>query len=256
MERRIIIIVLLTFIGLFAQSQTTIHGYCKYYESEDSTATMNRYFSTEILNDHGKTIYKKTFPLGNPDSEYRIEYNIGNSNNRIYESVIGTDTARYYYIHDTVSKLSYIIAGDDTTFIFKTKYENNLMVESICLYGCTYRDLIGHNAFGAEDTVLTIWEKGDTSYSIRVYDEKNRQILFKSFLDSPQDISSMVVKTEYNDSLNTRAEYYGAFGLPDWEKNNQIDLVHLNDHGVPFKRELVFTINGKREYFLIEYQVE
>lgn len=243
-------------MGHCSMSQTTVHGYCTYYETKDSTAKMNRYFSTEVISQDGKSIYKKVFPLGNPDSEYRIDYNIGNSNNYIHESVIGTDTARYYYIHDTINERSYMVTGEDTTFIYRTKYENKLMVESICLYGCTYRDVIGHNSYGSEDTVLTIWEHGDTSYTIRVYDDKNRQIMFKSFLDSPEEVGSMAVKTVYNDSLNTKTDYYGGYGLPEWEENNQIDILYFDDQGIPIKRELIFTTNGKEEYFLIEYHVE
>ena len=250
------LIIFILFISNIGVGQITIHGYCTYYESEDSTLVMNRYFSTEKFNEDSKSIYETIYPLGNPDSEYRIDYNIGNSNDYIHESVIGTDTARYYYIHDTINLRSYIITGTDTSMIYKTSYENGLIIKSDCIFGCEYREEIHHNLAGMEDTVSTIWKDGDTSYSVRVYDNQNRQILFKSFLTSPDEISSMQVKTEFSDSLRTKTVYYGSYGLTGWELNNQIEITYFDKSGIPQKKELIFTNQGKKEYFLIEYQIE
>jgi hypothetical protein len=248
--------ILFSVVGFIASSQTTVHGYCKYFESEDSSAILNRYFSTETFNEQGENIYKKIFPLGNPDSEYKVDYNIGNSSNHIHESIIGTDTARYYTIHDTINSRSYFITGDDTTFIYRTKFAKNNMIESVCLFGCDYREIIGHNQFGSEDTVLTIWANGDTSFAITVYDNQNRQILDKRFLSSPDEVTSMQIKTVYNDSLHTKTVYYGGYDLPDWEDNSQTEITHYNKSKIPVKKELIFTNDGKKEYYLIEYQTE
>lgn len=251
MKRTLIIFIFL--IGNICIAQTTVHGFCTRYETEDSSAIMNRYFSTEVFNNEGDNIYKKIFPLGNPDSEYRIDYNIGKSNDYVHENVIGSDTARYYYIHDTLNSRSYIITGTDTTMIYETTYRNSLMVKSKCLYGCDYHKIINYNSFGSEDTVLTIWKNGDTSYSVRVYDNKNRQILFKNFLKTPDEIPSSQFRSVYDDSLNTRTDIYETLG---WEDDGSTEITYFDDKKIPIKKDIIILNGGKREYWLIEYKRE
>jgi hypothetical protein len=222
-----ILFFVISLIANIVCTQTTVHGYCVLNISEDSTVEMNRYFSTETYNDTGENVYEKIFPLGNPDSIYNIDYNIGTSNDYIRESVKGTDTARYYYIYDTINSRSYIIAGSDTSMIYSSKYENGLLVENNCLLGCEHKEVIHYNSVGKEDTVLTIWKDGDSSYTIRVYDDLNRQILFKSFLKSPEDIPSEQFRTIYDDSLLNQTDFFES---PGREDDGSREITHFDQN--------------------------
>lgn len=246
-------IILSFFIWGLSFGQTTVHGYCTSYKSADSTIEMNRYFSTEVFDDNGKSVYEKIFPLGNPDSMYNISYHISNSNDYVRENVIGLDTARYFYTHDTLNRRSYIITGEDTSMIFETTYENGLMVKSRCIFGCEYNEIINYNSFGSEDTILTIWENGDTSYAIRVYDDKNRQILFKNFLSSPDETPSSQFRSIYNDQLNTRTDIYET---PGWKEDGSTEITYLDKDNIPIKKEIIILNGGKKEHWLIIYQKE
>jgi len=248
--------ILFSFVSLLSFSQTTINGYCVLHEFGDSSIVINRYFSTEVYNDQGERVYKKISPLGNTNSEFNINYNIGNSNDYIHENVIGTDTARYYYIHDTLNLRSYIIAGNDTSYIYKDAYQNGLKIQSDCLFGCQYREEIHYNQFGLEDTVLTIYEKGDTTYAISVYDNQNRPILYKPFLQSPSGVNNMQVVTGYNDSLNTKTVCHGGCELTGEEGSYQKSITYYDEDKIPIKKELIFSSKDKREYYLVIYKRE
>jgi hypothetical protein len=250
---KVLLITFISLIGNIVNGQTTVHGFCTYYESKDTSSVMERYFSTEVYNDVGENVYEKIFPLGNPDSMYNIDYNIGNTNDYIHESVIGTDTARYYYIHDTTNLRSYIIVGTDTSMIYKTTYQNKLMSKSECIYGCEYREEFNHNSFGSEDTVMTIWNKGDTTYSIRVYDDQNRQVLSKHYLKSPDEIPSEQFRSIYDDSLHTQTDIYET---PGWEEDGSIEITHFDKNKIPVKKEINILTHGVNEYWLIEYRRE
>jgi len=244
---------LLSLIGIASFGQRTVHGYCTHYESQDSSAIMNRYFSTETFDSTGERIYEKLFPLGNPDAEYRINYYIGKTKNRIRESIIGKDTARYSSIYDTLHCLSYIIAGSDTSFKYRLRFENGQITESSCLVGCDYKQLIGYNEHGDEDTVLTIWDKGDTSYCIYDYDEQHRMILKKDYLNKPSDSLFSYLESKYDDHLLTQTDTYGSTTRID---DKQVVITFFNDKRIPIKKEIIEIHPIKSERWIIEYRQE
>lgn len=250
---KFIIGILVFFTCTIGLGQTTIHGYITYYESEDTSASMNKHYSDEVYNDLGERIYERFNVLNDQNKEVQISYFIGNTNNYVHELIIDSDTARYYYIDDTLNLKDYIISGTDTSMIYETEYQNELKIRSTCVSGCDYTDVYHYNSHGQVDTMLTIWQKGDTSYTIREYDEKNRQILFKNFLKYPNQKPSSQLRIVYDDSLNTRTEIHETSG---WEKDKGITIYYLDDKNIPIKKEIIIISNGKKEQWLIEYQKE
>ena len=99
-------------------------GYLTYFENNDSSATLKEYHSKLILNEDKEEIYKEWIPFFlNSGPEIRFNFKIGGTDNICKGFVYGKDSTIYKYIHDTLSHKRYIIENEDTSFVYRTKYD-------------------------------------------------------------------------------------------------------------------------------------
>ena len=128
-----------------------------------------------------------------------------------------------------------------------------MIVEKNCLVGCKEKIIIGYNQHGDKDTVLTIWDKGDTTYSIYIYDEKNRIILYKDYLDELSDTAYLCIESKYDDVHLIRTDTYGGANVIN---DKQIIITYYNPEKIPIKKEIIEIQDGKKERWIIDYTIE
>ncbi len=251
--RKVILILVLSIYSLNLYGQTTsVEGFLKQYKIGDSLVEMNEYFSTEIYDAKGEQIFEQKRSL-DPESEIDCKFSffIENSNNVIKGWTSDGDSSIYQYIKDTINNRNYIISNQDTAFIYETQYdENKNLTSEKCIHGCKYFRLYSITNFNKVDTIFTIWEDGDTTFTIYIYDLKERIILYKDFLRNPSDTVYPYISYVYNDIDNIRIEEYGNTGSPE---NVEIITIKYDKNRIPIYKTIEYHNESKYTYWRIEY---
>jgi hypothetical protein len=249
----VILLILNCTISNFGQKIELV-GYLTHQVENDSSYTSNEYHSKIILNEKKEIIHKEWIPFyQNNGPEVRFEFNIGTSKNICKGWVIKQDSAKYEYIHDTLSKRRYIIKNSDTSFIYQTKYDkNDRLLSQKCLVGCDYQ-MIYKYPDKYTDLIYTIWAKGDTSYSINYFDNEGRIILLKDLMNSPNDSIFSYIKTNYIDSLNIKTDEYGNSG---WLDNKEIITTQYDDYGIIKTVKYEYYSEENYSMRLVEYDIK
>jgi hypothetical protein len=244
-------IIFFCFSSIFALTQDIkVVGFCKSYVKNDTNIDCKQIVYEEIYDSKGELKYQKKYPFKFTQDYTKIQY-FGNPNIYITKRSESDSTISKKII-DTLNKKEYIIKNEvDTQFVSELIFENNLIIRSFCIKGCGEKTYYKYDIHKNLDTIITYFEDKSKSYFIYNYDSKNREILEKMWLRSPNDTAYLYVKTIYNDKRKIKVERSSNTG---YEDDFLLTKTYCNKNWIPKKKIITFNSDDLKYIYTIKYK--
>lgn len=253
--KRLHLFILVSFVFNLTYSQNRLKGYITQYEHGDSVINCKVYHSTVVYDQEGKETRREwLMPLSFKDERknealmYRVMLDgSGIPITGLFEQLENTE---YLTSYNQSNNKEYLIENQDTSIVFETLFgEENKAVKRTCLYGCdysqqyTYNDDLGY-------TMSTIYNSGDTLFSVFEIDDEGREIYSKINMNSIDQKDFEYIKVDYKDNIRMEIREHGNTD----SLNKTVTTIFYAKSGFPIYETIEYYQGDDKIRWVIEYE--
>lgn len=245
--------VLLSTLSTFGQ--TTLKGYITQYEHGDEVVECKIYNRTIEYSIDDQEVRKEWLvPLStnNDIQDQRLRYKtlLKESNLFLTGEFSDLGNAVYSAFYNNTEGKEYLIENGDTSFIFKTSFlENSKVSTRECEAGCNYKHVYNYDG-NLEYTMMTIYDSGDTLFSVFELDQEGREIYTKMNMTSLTEETYDYIKVSYKDNVRMKITEYGN------TSHDRLEVVTIfnNKHGHTVYETIEYINGDDKIRWVIDYE--